>query len=458
MTPMSPDQLAAANTDPAQPTPKNRRARTAQLIIAGATALSLAIAGTLVVASWPQPYEAGAAASLPAGEDPPAWTHEDNEWSFDSYELIWHDMNKALQTKDRELFLSYTEGAATDQLALWWDNTSAIGWTTGYIEPYTNYDGEQIVSIGVDLGFPANQMRGSGTVDAGLILTQGFEYLIDTTGSDDDLRITSFTPDVEIMPWDDGKLFVERRDHVVVFGLEDEKALVSATADEAERAAVTMLGIATSMGGKVPQSGFTAGITGSEDRLDRWRFGNSEKPEGVLEAAGYAMSAYRPQRASEIIDPAIATGEELGGSIVILGPSSASNRPAVWLHEFAHGIHYTAAPSLGWSVSTAAYEGFARYAEYASGFTTFVPYPQVKDSVMSLGAEAYSDGRLESDADAPVAYEAAGSFYLFVAESGGDPWVLAVDSVTSGERIDEVALEMSPAYSVAAWQQWWAAK
>lgn len=444
--------------DPAQPAPKNRRARIAQLIIAGSTALCLALAGTLAVVFWPQPYAAGAAASLPSGEDAPAWAHEDYEWNLDSYELIWHDMNKALQTKDRELFLSFTEGAATDQLALWWDNTSAIGWTTGYIDPGTNYEGEQIVSIGVDLGFPANQMRGSGTVDAGLILTQGFEYLITTSGSDDDLRITSFTPDMDILPWDDGKLYVERRDHVVLFGLEDEKDIVIATADEAERSAVATLDIATRMGGSVPQTGFTAGITGSEDRMNRWRFGNGEKPEGIVEAAGFAMSSYRPQRASEILDPAIATGEETGGSIVILGPSSANNRPAVWLHEFAHGIHYTAAPSPSWGASAAAFEGFARYAEYASGFTAFVPYPEVKESVLGLGADAYSDSRLRTDADAGIAYEAAGSFYLFVAETGGDPWALAVDAVTTGKRIDELALEMSPAYSVAAWQQWWAGK
>ncbi|MBS3183153.1 hypothetical protein [Leucobacter manosquensis] len=436
-----------------QPRRRNRRARLAQLIVIGATVLCLGVAGSVAALNWPTPYPAGEAAAVPAGDTTPAWVEEDYDAETSSYDQAWFDMNEALQQHDRELFLSYAEGDAQAQLALWWDNLSALGWTTGFIAPNTDADGSQLVNIGVDLGFPANEMRGSGAADAGLILTQGSYYRITTTGSGDSLRITSFVPRDVIQPWDDGKIYVERRDHVVLFALEDERELVTRTIDEAEEAAVTTLELATRMGGDVPQTGFTSGITASNERLERWRYGNLEKPEGEIDAAGFARSSYRPQ-GSEIIDPSIATGQATGGTTVVLGPGADFDRRAVFIHEFAHAIHYTAAPSQSWATSTAALEGFARYAEYASGAAQFIAYPELKAAVASLGVDVFSDERIYQEAGALEAYDAAGSYYLFVAENGGDPWALAVDSVTEGRPISEVAAASSAALSAENWQLW----
>ncbi|KTR85610.1 hypothetical protein [Leucobacter chromiiresistens] len=438
----------------AQRPPRNRRARVAQLIIVGVTVLCLAGASAVAAVVWPRPYPAGEAAAVPIGDTTPLWIEEDYAAESSTYEQAWFDLNTALQTHDRELFLSYAEGDAQQQLALWWDNLSAIGWTTGFITPTTDEDGSQLVNIGVDLGFPANEMRGSGTADAGLILTQGSYYRITTSGSDDALRITSFVPRDIIQPWDEGKIYVERRDHVVLFALEDERELVTRSIDEAEEAAATTLELATRMGGQVPQTGFTSGITASNERLQHWRYGNREQPEGEIDAAGFARSLYRPSQSSELIDPTIATGNATGGTTVILGPGADYDRRAVFIHEFAHAIHYTAAPSQSWGTSRAALEGFARYAEYASGASEFVAYPELTSAVASLGVEVFTDDRLLQEATAGVAYDSAGSFYLFVAENGGDPWALAVDSVTEGRPIAEVAAEMSPALTAEKWQQW----
>ncbi|MEJ6488242.1 hypothetical protein PQI23_00705 [Leucobacter sp. USCH14] len=438
----------------AQRQPRNRRARIARLIIIGVTVLCLGAAGAVAAVNWPRPYPMGEAAAVPTGDSSPIWVEDDFDMETSTYDQAWFDMNTALQTHDRELFLSFADGDAEAQLALWWDNLSAIGWTTGFITPNTDADGSQLVNIGVDLGFPANEMRGSGSADAGLILTQGSYYRITTTGSGESLRITSFVPRDVIQPWDDGKLYVERRDHVVLFALEDERELVTRSIDEAEEAAVTTLELATRMGGDVPQTGFTSGITGSDERLERWRYGNSEKPEGEIDAAGFARSLYRPSQASEIIDPTIATGDATGGTTVILGPGADFDRRVVFIHEFAHAIHYTAAPSQSWSTSTAALEGFARYAEYASGASEFVAYPELKSAVATLGVDVFSDDRIYQESGATEAYDAAGSYYLFVAENGGDPWALAVDSVTEGRPIFEVSAEMSPALTAENWQQW----
>ncbi|MFD5599117.1 hypothetical protein ACFWHR_03570 [Leucobacter sp. NPDC058333] len=436
------------------PTPRNRRARIAKLIIAGVTVLCLGVAGLAAYVNWPDPYPVGAAASLPAGERDPLWADRNTTVETSSHEKIWHDMNTALQTQDRELFLSYADGDAKGQLALWWDNLSAIGWTTGYVSPNTDADGSQVVTIGVDLAFPANQMRGSGAIDAGLILTQGFTYKITTAGSDDDLRITSFVPGDVIMPWDDGKLYVERRDHVVLFALEDERALVTEHIDEAERSAVETIDLATKMGGEIPQTGFASGITGSDERFERWRFGTEVPTEGKVDASAFARPSFRPYQASEIIDPKLAVGSETGGTTVIMGPGAAYDFRLVFIHEFAHAIHFTAAPELSWSYSKASMEGFARYAEYASGASEFVAYPELKNAVATLGAGAFADERFTMEPDVHFAYDSAGSCYLFVAENGGDPWALAVDAVTQGRDITDLAAETSPTLSVANWQQW----
>lgn len=452
------DAAPAAPRDvPPRPLPPNRRARITQLIVVGVTVLCLGGAGAIAALNWPAPYPAGEAAAIPTGEATPAWAEDDYDAETSAYEPTWFDMNEALQNHDRELFLSYAEGDAQAQLALWWDNLSALGWTTGFITPNTDTDGTQLVNIGVDLGFPANEMRGSGSADAGLILTQGSYYRITTMGSDESLRITSFVPRDVIQPWDDGKLYVERRDHVVLFALEDERDLVTRSIDEAEEAAVTTLELATRMGGDVPQTGFTSGITGSNERLERWRYGNQVKPEGEIDAAGFARSSYRPQ-ASEIIDPEIATGQATGGTTVVLGPGADFDRRVVFIHEFAHAIHYTAAPSQSWATSTAALEGFARYAEYASGASQFIAYPELKSAVATLGVDVFSDDRIYQESGAHEAYDAAGSYYLFVAENGGDPWALAIDSVTEGRPIYEVAVESSAALSAENWQQWVAAQ
>lgn len=438
---------------------KNPRAFTAQLIIGGITVLcagTLLASGAFAGPTLAEAPQTGAAADLPTADgETPLWAHTNQDTQANLYAAAWKDMNTALQKQDRELFLSHAEGKAKDQLGLWWDNMSAIGFTTGYVDPVGVTTASEI-SIGVDLGFPANALRGSDTVDAGLVLPFGQQYSVTTQERGDDVVITSFTPAGAPMPWDDGKLYVVKQKHTVIYGLPDERALVDRAAPIAEKAASTLLTYATKLGSKVPQKGFIGAVTDRDERLKRWRGPDS----GLTEISGFARSASQPDAATPIMDPAIASGGRVGGSSVVLGPGAMGDGErrfgAVFVHEFTHCLQYSAAPNSNRSHAAAPFEGFARFIEWQTGYSDFAPTPALKDAVATMGEKAFSDDQIRSDATAATGYAAAGSFYRFVAEKGGDPWALAVKSTNDFITLEQLARAQNPKLTAAAWQEWMA--
>src|SRR5699024_846435 len=136
-------------------------------------------------------------------------------------------------------------------------------------------------------------------------LTQGFPYDVETQGKGMDLQIISLTPIYE-MPWDQGELHVAKREHVVLYGLQDEAALIDATADEAERGAAIALEAIERLSGETYAEGFVSAITDDEDRFLEWRW-----TEGI-EAAGFAHPTNRPFE-SDYLPIDVATGEESSG-------------------------------------------------------------------------------------------------------------------------------------------------
>src|SRR5690606_22802947 len=125
-----------------------------------------------------------------------------------------------------------------------------IGWKTGYIDPIEEIAQDMQVLLGVDFTFSASPLRGTGDEEAGLTMLHGFVYDITTEGSEDGLVITSLTPQ-HPMPWDDGEIYAVHNEHVVHYGLADERNLVDATADEAERTAKIALEAVQRLGGEV---------------------------------------------------------------------------------------------------------------------------------------------------------------------------------------------------------------
>lgn len=422
-------------------------------LIVGLTVLALLLSGGWAASEWPEQPASGRSADFSAPDPQAPWLPDHVPDSV-LYPKAWASMNEALRAEDRAGFLAYTEGDARAQLALWWDNTELIGRGTSYIIPAIGSDGREGAFLGTELAFSSRPLRGSGDRDAGYRLTQGFTYDIVTKGDGDGMRITAFTP-VTPMPWDEGALHVAKRDHVVLYGLADEKELVDATADTAEQGAVLAIRTITDLGGRVPMTGFVSGITDDQERMDRWQFGD-DVPDGEPTISGYATATNRPLHRSDLFDADIAVGDTTSGVLVMMGPLSSHDRLATFTHEFAHGLHYAAAPLSSFdSPPTAVYEGFATYIELRTGITDirWLKDRAVKELVAAKGVAAISDRALRSGADAWLSYIAAGSYYVFVAENGGDPWQLALDGADALNK-NLIEIENDPRFSEANWKAW----
>lgn len=455
-TPPEPETAGAlrAASEPPEQAPLSSRSRRspAKPIIATLTALVVLASGGWAVSQWPAIVASGPAADF-ASPDPQAPWMPDHVPDSAQHPQAWVSMNESLRDGDREAFLSYAEGEARTQLELWWDNTAKIGRATAYIVPTVGTDGGEGAFLGAELAFSSRPLRGSGDLDAGYRLTQGFGYDITTTGDGDDLRLTAFEPWMP-MPWDEGPLHVAKRDHVVLYGMADESELVEATADTAEQGAVLAIETITDLGGSVPMSGFVSGITADQNRMDRWQFGD-DVPEGDPHIAGYATATNRPFSRSDLFEPDIAVGDRTSGVLVMMGPLSADQRLSTFTHEFAHGLHYAASPLSSYDEPPiSVYEGFATYIELRTGLIDrdWLRDTRLRSLVARLGADALVDDAFAEE-DAWLSYLAAGSYYLFLAENGGDPWRLALDGAGVAGR-DLVEITGDPAFGEEKWQAW----
>ncbi|MET3468292.1 hypothetical protein ACI2K6_05555 [Microbacterium sp. NPDC006705] len=443
-----------------QPKPRNRAARTMQIVIAslGIGALLMTVAAGVVL--WPRTPETGPTADVPVGWAP--WA--DNDLATPT-SATFAEMNAAMRDKDRERFLAHATGDAATQLALWWDNSSKIGWDVAAIAP-SDFDVDETGTIEVILGaqyaFAAQPQRGDGDRDAGLDLIQGFAYTVtfepgtvpsrsfdryEQTEPPEPATITSIVPAREPNPWDEGEIYVTKRDHVVLFGMSDEAELVDQNADAAERSAVIALDTIRALGGEPTQDGFVSAITDDDDRFQRWQYGKGTPWD--MDVAGYARPTLRPQIAQRFLDPVIATGSDTSGTLIVMGPGSASGREQVFVHEFAHGLHYAAAPGSFIAPPVAVHEGFARFVEWKSGLADpGYLRPEVKAAVAAQGMGAFTDEALRSK-DANLAYDAAGSFYAYADAYDGSAWTMAVDSVLGGGFFVD-----STEFTEADWQAW----
>ncbi|MCG1037895.1 hypothetical protein, partial [Polaribacter sargassicola] len=110
---------------------------------------------------------------------------------------------------------------------------------------------------------------------------------------------------------------------------------------------------------------------------------------------------------SDFFESDVAVGDATSGVLVMMGPLSAEDRLATFTHEFAHGLHYAAAPLTSFDAPpVAVYEGFATYIELRTGITDirWLQEQEVKDLVASQGVAALSDQALTEGDDAWLSY------------------------------------------------------
>lgn len=447
--PESPQHAENPSGASQQASSRGKRPRRAQLIIASITVgLLLLVAGNTAL-SW---------SSAPTGASADIPTDWSSDWldgqdrSLNSFTVAWEkDMNEALQSGDKDLFLANAEGNAKEMLGFWWDGTREIGWDYAFAGYGRDFDGIEYLDLGMKLGFAAQPVRSSGSPDAGLDLTQMFVYELTLEGEGDDAILTDLVPR-QPMPWDEGPIYVQKRDQVVLFAAEDERALVDATIDIAQEAAADTFALIEQIGGEAPTEGFTAAITDDQAMFDRWPGSHEGLQE--MEIAGFAASTSRPGQRTEFMPPEIATGSYSSGTWVGMGPKSADRRKAVFVHEFAHAVHESALPYDYYAyLDLGPVEGFAQYVEeLVSGGGVYEMDPRAKEFILANGEYAISKETLRS-ADAYLGYWAASSYFHFVEAAGGSAWQIAMDR-DEGLTMSQRAKMQGPEFGTEDWLDW----
>lgn len=432
----------------------NGRPRTAKIIIVSIGGGILALLLVVALLLWPRPPAVGAAADMPIPTSDEYHAMSTGALDVAETDVVWTEMNAAMEAGDRDAFLARASGDALAFLGRWWDNTKAIGWDVAVITPADSYDDDtdRTILLGAEFSFAPSQARGNGNPDAGLHQVQGGYYSITLSSTDAEATIAAIEPLYQPQPWDEGTLHVVKRDHVVVFGHADEASTVDRFVDEAEGAAVTAFDTLKKIGGEAALTGFVTVITGDAARQQRWEYGTAV-PDAI-DVAGFHSSMYRPPQQEPWLRGDVATGSDItSGSYILLGTLGFDSARATLVHEYAHALHTAAAPSLADYKPIAVMEGFAEYFEWTAGVSEArFTDPRISSVIADEGFDAFSDYRLRAE-DAFIGYYSAGSYYAFLAERGAPIWDLALTWRAGGTGMLEMG-STDPKYSEAEWQAW----
>lgn len=432
-----------------------RNVRTGIIIVA---VCALIITAAALLRAWPSYSNTW---QEPTGGDaftPWRYAHKSSERGMDPG---WVGLNEALENKDRDAFLAYASGAARESMARWWDNTTQIGWESAFLLPA----GEDRVLAGAVLGFPAAAPWGKGNPDAGQHLAHTALYDVGTDGSGEDLTVTSFEP-VNPQPWDECRIHVAKRDHVVLYGAAEEKDDIDSQADAAEEDAAAVLKAVDGLNGEAFMSGFTAAVTADPDRYAAW-YTNAQAggwPSSFYTAANEiagAVSIHRERPpASEATPATVAVRQHQwinGGILTLIGPRALESDAWSYAHEFAHVLHLAARPGTREIPRPTDMEGFARFAVDLAQGTAPRASSQAREEIAKRGTDAliYYHWEGSEQAKHRLGSEISALYFHFLHEAGADPWQVALDLTDAPwGTLSEAADQRDGATSGSSWQEW----
>jgi hypothetical protein len=185
-----------------------------------------------------------------------------------SVAALTSDLKQAMQTGSEQAFLSRVAPAAKPAVRLWWDNLSAIGFTTGTVIPQASgpvqLDSHGDATITVLAGFhsPLDPVD-PNTGQPGIPCEQ-YRIGVHFTSGSDPGTITSWHP-LGDAPWDQGtKLYVRKGLNVVVAGPLQDSAYVDETLPLAQQAAAFDVGLVNHIHHKdLTQQGFVVFVSPS---------------------------------------------------------------------------------------------------------------------------------------------------------------------------------------------------
>jgi hypothetical protein len=198
-------------------------------------------------------------------------------------DALFSKLTAAIQAGDEKAFLGLAAPGARPAMQTWWQNLSAIGFTTGAVIPTASSDTVRIDGQGdgstVVLAGVHNALDPSYEGRFGVPLERyriGLHFASATATG----QITSWRP-LDDDPWDQaGGLYVRQGTNVVVAGPRSDSGFVDETLPLAQTAAAYDIGLLHQVhSSDLLQEGFVVFVSGSPEVRDGW-FAADPQPTG----------------------------------------------------------------------------------------------------------------------------------------------------------------------------------
>jgi hypothetical protein len=350
--------------------------------------------------------------------------HHDPNLTRADADSLFKGLTDDVEHRNAAAFLAKFTGSAKASATRWWQNMSALGFTTGVFYP------ESATSALIPLN-----SAGDGTVK----VWAGTHDTMDDVDPDTHevyVPLTSYrltvhqdtesTPVVitgwkSLMnaPWDLTNLYVVKRPHVKIAAYPDEKHLADTLAGDAEKAAEFDMALFKENDHyDLQQSGFVMFVSDQTARRVSW-FRTGPQPKGwVADPAGYAKPL--PGDPGTLV-PGVTTNAVGGARVVFHSQSNSHENTATLVHEFVHSIfarntiwaYGDDQPAPAWTA-----EGVARFVE---SLYRVSPNPSTLmfnlDEMKSNPLRSQFTGQPPTDAQLYNGSGAAGNFWYDVAGS-----------------------------------------
>ena len=254
---------------------------------------------------------------------------------------LFEALTNDIRRHDRRRFLASFTGDAKTHATLWWDNMTALRFTTGVFYP------EDVIGADVRLNAAGN---GSVTVWAGThaamdpvesdtkkayVPLTSYRLTVHQDRERSPILITAWKSLMNA-PWDQAKLYVARGRHAEVATFPTERALAVSLLPDAEKAAEYDIALFKNNDSyDMKQSGFIVFASSSAARRGAW-FHTGPQPKGwIADPAGSAKPL--PGQPGTTV-PGVETNATGGARVVFHSQGSSTENAAVLVHEFVHSV------------------------------------------------------------------------------------------------------------------------
>ena len=198
-------------------------------------------------------------------------------------DALFSRLTADIQAKNETAFLSLASAAARPAIKTWWDNLSAIGFTTGAVIPTDSIDAVHVDSNGdgttVVLAGAHSPLDPTDTLDKPTIPMAHYQIGLHFSGPGAIGQITSWRP-LDGVPWAGGPLYVRKAQYVVVAGPASDSTLVDQVLPAAETAASYDIRFKNTLASSETQGqhGFVLFVSGSTPAENGWLAADAQPP------------------------------------------------------------------------------------------------------------------------------------------------------------------------------------